>query len=313
MAVGTHLVAIVHNHQVPQAQGPEKLEDPWQRRLLQGTSGTNGSQRPQLALVPQCCQFPDRLGRRGAPKCYLRHGVGRGVHELAQVDHALALVLGDVDRLDGGEAGVGVPEILQLQPPLHQAQVGPLHKNLGGRETISDHPKTLTGALQPHCPHQGTKAGSRGKRRGAQPLRSTTHLVLQQDDELGAQDQTPQPGHLQQSMGCQTQLGTGGGCKGPTLWAALAQPTLDTSPFPPAGAQPTWVLLGLLSTTGKPLWLEEVSLRMSTTVPTRSILRRQVTGVLMTSLRGRVGGETIQWQHASNSPHHAHNTSLLPP
>lgn len=45
----------------------------------------------------------------------------------------------------------------------------------------------------------------------------------------------------------------------------------------------------LLSTTGKPLWLEEVSLRMSTTVPTRSILRRQVTGVLITSLQGKLG------------------------
>lgn len=50
----------------------------------------------------------------------------------------------------------------------------------------------------------------------------------------------------------------------------------------------TCVASGLLSTTGKPLWLEEVSLRMSTTVPTRSILRRQVTGVLMTSLQGRL-------------------------
>lgn len=37
------------------------------------------------------------------------------------------------------------------------------------------------------------------------------------------------------------------------------------------------------------MWLEEVSLRMSTTVPTRSILRRQVTGVLITSLQGKLG------------------------
>ena len=56
-----------------------------------------------------------------------------------------------------------------------------------------------------------------------------------------------------------------------------------------SSTQPTCVASGLLSTTGKPLWLEEVSLRMSTTVPTRSILRRQVTGVLMTSLQGRLG------------------------
>lgn len=71
---------------------------------------------------------------------------------------------------------------------------------------------------------------------------------------------------------------------------------------PPAGTQPTWVLLGLLSTTGKPLWLEEVSLRMSTTVPTRSILRRQVTGVLMTSLQGRVGGNNSVAAHPKLTP-----------
>lgn len=98
--------------------------------------------------------------------------------------------------------------------------------------------------------------------------------MLQQDDELGTQDQTPQPGNLQQ--------GTMG--EGPTLQPALVWPPLHPLS---RGTQPTWVVSGLLSTTGKPLWLEEVSLRMSTTVPTRSILRRQVTGVLITSLRGK--------------------------
>lgn len=63
---------------------------------------------------------------------HLWHGVWRGVHELAQVHHALALILGDVDGLDGGEAGVGVPEVLQLQPPLPQRQAGPFHKDLQG-------------------------------------------------------------------------------------------------------------------------------------------------------------------------------------
>ena len=88
---------------------------------------------------------PRTLGCGGVPGHYLRHGVGRGVHELAEVDHALALVLGDVDGLDGGEAGVGIPKILQLQPPLHQAQVGPFHKNLRRKETIRDHPAAPTG------------------------------------------------------------------------------------------------------------------------------------------------------------------------
>lgn len=30
-----HLIAIVHHHQMPEAQGPEQLEHPWERRLLQ--------------------------------------------------------------------------------------------------------------------------------------------------------------------------------------------------------------------------------------------------------------------------------------
>lgn len=100
--------------------------------------------------------------------------------------------------------------------------------------------------------------------------------MLQQDDELGTQDQTPQSGNLQQ----------GTVCEGPTLQPALVWPP-QLHPLP-SSSQPTCVVSGLLSTTGKPLWLEEVSLRMSTTVPTRSILRRQVTGVLITSLQGKL-------------------------
>lgn len=114
-----------------------------------------------------------------------------------------------------------------------------------------------------------------------QPPPSNTHLVLQQDDELGTQDQTPQSCHLQQSTRCDMELG--GKEEGPTPWQAPQLHPLTR------GAQPTCVVSGLLSTTGKPLWLEDVSLRMSTTVPTRSILRRQVTGVLITSLKGRLG------------------------
>lgn len=63
---------------------------------------------------------------------YLWHGVRGGVHELGQVHHALPLVLGHVDALDRGEAGIGVPEVLQLELPLGQAGPSQLHKHLGG-------------------------------------------------------------------------------------------------------------------------------------------------------------------------------------
>jgi len=107
---------------------------------------------------------PEVSGCGGDPGHYLRHGVGRGVHELAEVDHALTLVLGDMYGLDGGEAGVGIPKILQLQPPLHQAQVGPFHKNLGKKETIRDHPTAPmgTGARALHRGREG-----RGQEHGA--------------------------------------------------------------------------------------------------------------------------------------------------
>lgn len=49
--VGTHLIAIVHNYQVPQSQGSEELEHPWQRRLLQGRAGLHGLRHAQLAPI----------------------------------------------------------------------------------------------------------------------------------------------------------------------------------------------------------------------------------------------------------------------
>lgn len=88
---------------------------------------------------------PQVLGVQKVVGQYLRHGVGRGVHELAEVNHALALILGDVDGLDRGEARVGVPKVLQLQPALHQAQVGSFHKNLRRKETTMDRPAVPTG------------------------------------------------------------------------------------------------------------------------------------------------------------------------
>lgn len=53
--------------------------------------------------------------------CNLRYCVRRRVHELSEVHHTLALVLGDVDALDGREARVGVSEVLQLQLPVGES------------------------------------------------------------------------------------------------------------------------------------------------------------------------------------------------
>lgn len=43
---GTHLVAIVHDHQVPQAQRSEELEHAGQGRLLQGRTGLGAAAAP---------------------------------------------------------------------------------------------------------------------------------------------------------------------------------------------------------------------------------------------------------------------------
>lgn len=64
---------------------------------------------------------------------YLWYRVRRCVHELSEVHHTLPLILGDVDALDWGEAGVGVPEILQLELPMCQPGPGQLHKHLPGQ------------------------------------------------------------------------------------------------------------------------------------------------------------------------------------
>lgn len=61
---------------------------------------------------------------------HLGHGIRGGVHEFREVHGALALILGHMDGLDRGEARVGIPEVLQPQPPLYQAPVRPLHKHL---------------------------------------------------------------------------------------------------------------------------------------------------------------------------------------
>ena len=41
-----HLIAIVHHHQVPEAQGPEQLEHPWEGRLLQHGHGLSSPASP---------------------------------------------------------------------------------------------------------------------------------------------------------------------------------------------------------------------------------------------------------------------------
>lgn len=65
-----------------------------------------------------------------AESLYLWNSVRRWVHELGEVHHAFPFVLGDVDALYGGEARVGVPEVLQLELPLGQTGPSQLHKHL---------------------------------------------------------------------------------------------------------------------------------------------------------------------------------------
>ena len=77
----------------------------------------------------------------------LWYSVGCGVHELGEVHHALSLVLGDVDALDGGEAGVGVPEVLELQLPLGQPGACQLHKHLTHTGTLHTHTHTLDNGM----------------------------------------------------------------------------------------------------------------------------------------------------------------------
>lgn len=119
---------------------------------------------PPIVMCPSC---PPAAGR------HLGHRVRGGVHELRQVHGALPLVLRHVDGLDGREAWVGVPEVLQPQPPPHQAHAGALHKHL---RVAVHQPRTAYVPRHPEAP------GS--------------YLVLQEDDQLGAQDQALEPGRL---------------------------------------------------------------------------------------------------------------------
>lgn len=61
---------------------------------------------------------------------YLGNSVRRWVHELCEVHHTLPFVLGDMDALDRWKAGVGVPEVLQLEFPAGQSGSSQLHKHL---------------------------------------------------------------------------------------------------------------------------------------------------------------------------------------
>lgn len=182
---------------------------------------------------------------------YLRNCVGRGVHELCEVHHALPLVLGDVDALNGGETGVGVPEVLQLELPLGETGPGQLHKHL---------PR-----------HTNTDSLSPTAWRLKIPWGQHYHLVLQEDDELRSQDEAAEFRRLRAETQTREKLMR----RWSDLWKGWVWLS-GTSSFPET-----------CTTTGKPLWLVDVLLRMSTMVPTFSILFRQVTGELITSLEGQ--------------------------
>lgn len=85
-----------------------------------------------LVLKGAITPSTDQLKTSAVPKhvCYLWYSVRRWVHKLGEVHHTFPLVLGDVDTLDWGEAGIGVSEVLQLQLPLGQPGPGQLHKHL---------------------------------------------------------------------------------------------------------------------------------------------------------------------------------------
>lgn len=113
---------------MPEPQRPEQLEHTRERRFLQTKAPSfytllEGRRRGAGVLW-------GRAAYLAAFVPHLRYSVGRGVHELGQVHHTLPLVLGDVDALDRGEAGVGVPEVLQLELPLRQPRPRQLHKHL---------------------------------------------------------------------------------------------------------------------------------------------------------------------------------------
>lgn len=123
---------------------------------------------------------------------YLRHSIGRRIHEFRKVHGAFPLILGYVDGLDWGEAWVGIAEVLQPQPPLHQAHVGPLHEHLWGAAshvsaTVKDvgGSQSCVGHWEGWC--QNTPTHGR-----------LVYLVLQEHDELGTQDQALEPGWLQE-------------------------------------------------------------------------------------------------------------------
>lgn len=146
---------------------------------------------PSLGLLadPHPRTPPSLAAARGR---HLGHGVGGGVHELREVHGALALVLRHMDGLDGREAWVGVSEVLEPQSPPHQAHAGALHEHL---RAVCVRPRTHR--LPPH------------------PQAPGSYLVLQQDDQLGAQDQALKP------RGLRTETTVCGG--------------LRPRPFPPQG------------------------------------------------------------------------------
>ena len=76
---------------------------------------------------------PKKMTMVSVGLCYLWYSVRCCVHELREVHHTLPLVLGDMDALDRGEAGIGISEVLQLEFPLGQPGPSQLHKHLPGQ------------------------------------------------------------------------------------------------------------------------------------------------------------------------------------
>lgn len=112
---------------------------------------------------------------------HLWYSVRRWVHELGQVHHALPLVLGDVDALDRGKAGIGVPEVLQLELPLRQPGPRQLHKHLWRQrptQSTSQEPQRLF-VLYKKCHN------------------CRCYLVLEKNDELRAENQAAELGWLE--------------------------------------------------------------------------------------------------------------------
>lgn len=186
---------------------------------------------------------------------YLWYSVRRWVHELGEVHHTLPLVLGDMDALDRGESGIGVPEVFQLELPLRQPGPRQLHKHLW----ISDQHKVSS--LE-------KKWQFKKKKKSETTANVTLCLRRTMSWERRIRPQSL-AGWMRENP--------------PVTYTHMShtQQIYKRKPRPPNGTSSPPVTC---TTTGKPLWLMDMLLRVSTMVPTFSILFKHVTGELITSL-----------------------------